>query len=52
MRRTSIVVAALVAFGLTASVALAVSVHFKKGSPQFADQGARVERERVPRRPR
>ena len=39
MRRTSIVLAMLVAFGLTASVALAVSVHFKKGSPVFADQG-------------
>jgi hypothetical protein len=39
MRRTSILVATLVALGLTASVALAVSVHFKKGSPRFADQG-------------
>ena len=39
MRRTSILVATLVALGLTASVALAVSVHFKKGSPVFADQG-------------
>jgi hypothetical protein len=39
MRRTSIVLSALVALGLTASVALAVSVHFKKGSPVFADQG-------------
>ena len=39
MRRTSIVVSVLVALGLTASVALAVSVHFKKGSPVFADRG-------------
>ena len=39
MRRTSIVVAALVALGLTASVALAASVHFKKPAPTFTDQG-------------
>jgi hypothetical protein len=40
MRRTSSLVATLVVgLGLTASVAFAVAVHFKKGSPQFADQG-------------
>ena len=39
MRRTSIVVSVLVGLALTASVAVASSVHFKPRSPQFADQG-------------
>lgn len=39
MRRTSIVVSALIALGLTASVAVAANVHFKKPSPTFTDQG-------------
>jgi hypothetical protein len=39
MRRTSIVVAALVALALTASVALADNVHFKQPAPSFTDQG-------------
>jgi hypothetical protein len=40
MRRAVIGLAAvLVAALTTATVASAVSVHFKKGSPQFADQG-------------
>ena len=39
MRRTAIVVSVLVGLALTASVASAASVHFKKGSPTFADQG-------------
>jgi len=42
MRRIVRVVTALLVFALMmamASTALAVSVHFKKGSPQFADQG-------------
>ena len=40
MRRRLIVVAiALLTLGLAASVAVASSVHFKKGSPVFSDQG-------------
>lgn len=39
MRRTSIAVSVLIALGLTASVALAASVHFKKPGPSFTDQG-------------
>ena len=42
MRRVVAVGTAALVFALTmamASTALAVSVHFKKGSPQFADQG-------------
>ena len=39
MRRTSIVVSVIVGLALTASVAVAASVHFKPRSPQFADQG-------------
>lgn len=39
MRRTSIVVSVIVGLALTASIAVAASVHFKPRSPQFADQG-------------
>ena len=39
MRRTSIAISVLIALGLTASVALAASVHFKKPAPSFTDQG-------------
>jgi hypothetical protein len=42
MRRVLTVATAVLVFALTmamASTALAASVHFKKGSPQFADQG-------------
>ena len=39
MKRTSIVIAVLVGFAVTASVAVAASVHFKKPPPTFTDQG-------------
>jgi hypothetical protein len=39
MRRTSIVISVIVGLALTASVAVAASVHFKPRSPQFTDQG-------------
>jgi hypothetical protein len=39
MKRTSIVVVALIGLTLTASAAVAASVHFKPRSPKFADQG-------------
>ena len=40
VRRLSIaLLLALALMAMVASTALAVSVHFKKGSPQFADQG-------------
>ena len=39
MRRTSIVISVVVGLALTASVALAANVHFKKPSPTFTDQG-------------
>jgi hypothetical protein len=43
MRRVLTVATAVLVFVLAmamASTALAASVHFKKGSPQFADQGS------------
>jgi hypothetical protein len=39
MKRTSIVLSVLVGLALTASVAVAANVHFKKPSPTFTDQG-------------
>jgi hypothetical protein len=39
LRRISVVIAAFLALSLTATAALAVSVHFKKGSPRFTDNG-------------
>ena len=39
MKRTSILLSVLVGLALTASVAVAASVHFKKPSPTFTDQG-------------
>ena len=39
MRRISIVASVLAALALTASVALAANVHFKKPGPTFSDQG-------------
>jgi hypothetical protein len=39
MRRVIIGLAVVLAVALTATVATAANVHFKKGSPQFADQG-------------
>ena len=39
MKRTSILLSVLVGLALTASVAVAANVHFKKPSPTFTDQG-------------
>ena len=39
MRRAMLVVLSLAVIGFTAQPALAANVHFKKGSPVFADQG-------------
>jgi hypothetical protein len=39
MKRVIIGLAVVLTVALTATVASAASVHFKKGSPQFADQG-------------
>src|SRR2546430_16546858 len=39
MRRATLVVLSLAVIGFTAQPALASNVHFKKGSPVFADQG-------------
>ena len=39
MRRAIIGLAVVLTVALTATVASAANVHFKKGSPQFADQG-------------
>ena len=39
MRRIGVILAAFLIVTLTGSAALAVSVHFKKGSPRFTDNG-------------
>lgn len=39
MRRILLLISALLALGLTASVAVAANVHFKGGNPTFTDQG-------------
>lgn len=39
MKKSTIIVSVIVGLALSASVAVAASVHFKPRSPQFADQG-------------